>query len=151
MKFSLVLLIAALSLVVGASGASWYWLNFNAQLNNQGFVLRTQAAIVTKVAVLEHLRAGRIPDATTLLESLLDGDLVSASALARGGTTFSANANRALALEATARASSGYRPVDDKVHHSVQEAFRLVPGSLETLSVQPFAPQNQSRQGAPSQ
>ncbi len=149
MKKRWVALIALLSLAVGAGGASWYWLNFNAQFNNYAFVVRTQADVVTKVAVLEHIRAGRILDATNLLETLLDGDLIGAGALARDGTTFNANTARAVALESKARAASGYRPSDQSVHNAVQEAFRLVPGSLERTDAQPIIPPDPSRQAAP--
>ncbi|EEF26271.1 conserved hypothetical protein, partial [Ricinus communis] len=48
-------------------------------------------------------------------------------ALARDGTKFNANTGRALAIEFKARVASGYRPTDENVHNSVQEAFRLVP------------------------
>lgn len=106
-------------------------MNFNAQFNDHAHRLRTQADIVTTVAVLEHLRGGRIPDATGLLEVLLDGDLVGAAALVKDGHKLSANTTRALSLEANARALSGYRPADDNVHHAVQEVFRLVPDSVE--------------------
>jgi hypothetical protein len=115
MKKRWVALIAVLSLVLGAGCASWYWLNFNAQFNNHGFVVRTQADIVTKVAVLEHLRAGRVSDATNLLETLLDGDLIGAGALARDGTKFNANTGHAVMLESKARVGSGYRPTDENV------------------------------------
>jgi hypothetical protein len=149
MKKRWVALIAVLSLAVGAGGASWYWLNFNAQFNNYALVVRTQADVVTKVAVLEHIRAGRILDATNLLETLLDGDLIGAGALARDGTTFNANTARAVALESKARAASGYRPTDQGVHNAVQEALRLVPGSLERTDAQPIIPPDPSRQAAP--
>jgi hypothetical protein len=149
MKKQWVALIAALSLAVGAGGASWYWLNFNAQFNNYGFVVRTQADIITKVAVLEHLRAGRILDATNLLETLLDGDLISAGALARDGTKLNTNTARAVALESNARVASGYRPIDSTVHNAVEEAFSLVPGSIEPSEAQPIIPPDLSRKTAP--
>jgi hypothetical protein len=124
-----IVLIALVSLVVGVVGASWFWLNFNAQFTNYGFVVRTEADIVTKVAVLEHIRAGRIADATNLLETLLDGDLIGAGALARDGAKFNANTRRAAALEYQARAKSGYAPTDEGVRSAVQEAFRLLPAT----------------------
>jgi hypothetical protein len=149
MKKRWVILIAVLSLGLGAGGASWYWLNFKAQFNNYGFVVRTQADIVTKVAVLEHIRAGRISDATNLLETLLDGDLIGAGALARDGTQFNANTGRAVVLESKARATSGYRPTEDSVHSAVQEAFRLVPLSVKGAAAQPIIPPDLPRQAAP--
>jgi hypothetical protein len=149
MKKRWVVLIAVLSLVLGAGSASWYWLNFNAQFNNYWFVVRTQADIVTKVAVLEHIRAGRISDATNLLEILLDGDLIGAGALARDGTKFSANTGQAVVLEAKARAVSGYKPTDENVHNAVQEAFRLVPASITGPAAQPIAPRDAPQAARP--
>lgn len=147
MKKRWIVLIAILSCVVGAGGASWYWLNFNAQFNNYGLVVRTQADIVTKVAVLEYIHAGRVSDATHLLETLLDGDLISASALMRDGNKFNSSTGRAVALESKARVASGYRPADKNVYNAVQEAFRQVPGAIEGSAAQ--LP-DQSQQVAPS-
>ena len=73
------------------------------------------AACASKVSVLERLRAGRSEDATKLLETLLDGDLIGAGALARDGHNFNANARRAVALEIQARKVSGYEPADPNV------------------------------------
>lgn len=150
MKKRWVALITILSLVLGAGGASWYWLNFNAQLNSYGVFVRTQADIVTKVAVLEHIRAGHISEATNLLETLLDGDLIGAGALARDGTKFNANTGRAVLVESKARAASGYRPTDENVYNAVQEAFRLVPGTSGGAAAQYDSQPDLSRQAAPS-
>ena len=132
--------IALISLVVGVAGASWYWLNFNAQFTNHSLAVRTEADIVTKVAVLEHIRAGRIKDATNLLETLLDGDLITAGALAQDGTKFNANTRRAVGLEYQARVASGYEPADQNVRNTVQEAFRLLPAAADSAAAQPTAP-----------
>jgi hypothetical protein len=145
MKKHWVVLASVVSLAVGAGGASWFWLSFNAQFNTYALVSRTEADIVTKVAVLEHIRAGRISDATTLLETLLDGDLIGAAALARDGTRFSANTGRAVVLESKARTASGYTPADANVHIAVQEAFRLVPISLKGTAAQPGGPPDAAR------
>jgi hypothetical protein len=84
-----VAMIAAISalagLVVGAVSASWYWFDSNGQFMTSNLVLGTQADILAKVSVLEHMRAGRFEHATKLLETLLDGDLIGAGALARQG------------------------------------------------------------------
>jgi hypothetical protein len=138
-----VAMIAAISalvgLVVGGLGASWYWLDSNAQFMTSGLVLRTQADIITKVSVLEHIRAGRPEDATKLLETLLDGDLIAAGALARDGRKFNANARRAVALELRAREVSGYQPTDPSVRAAAQEAFRLLAAGVDGSGVQPGA------------
>lgn len=133
-------LIALVSLVVGVVGASRYWLNFNAQFTNHGLVVKTEADIVTKVSVLEHIRAGRIKDATKLLETLLDADLITAGALAQNGTKFNANTRRAVGLEYHARVASGYEPGDQNVRNTVQEAFRLLPATTDNAAAQPTAP-----------
>ncbi|MEO7324754.1 MAG: hypothetical protein ABIW82_07995 [Dokdonella sp.] len=145
MKKRWTVLIAFVSLIVGVSGASWFWLNFNAQFTNYGFVVRTEADIVTKVAVLEHIRAGQISDATKLLETLLDGDLIGARSLARDGTKFNANTRRAVALELQARAVSGYAPADENVRNAVQEAFRLLPAPSEGAAAQLAVPGDAAR------
>lgn len=133
-------LIALVSLVVGVAGASWFWLNFNAQFTNHGLAARTEADIVTKVAVMEHIRGGRIKDATNLLEILLDGDFITAGALAKNGTKFNANTRRAVELEYQARAASGYEPTAQNVRNAVQEAFRLLPATADSAAAQPTAP-----------
>jgi hypothetical protein len=131
MKKRWVAFIAVLSLALGVGCASWYWLYFYTQFKNYWLVARTQADIVTKVAVLEHIRAGRIPDATNLLETLLDGELISAAALALDGTKFTPNTGQAVALEMKARAVSGYAPIDEDVRGAIQDAFRLISAFLK--------------------
>jgi len=122
-------LIALLSLSIGAGGASWYWLTFNARLNTAELIAHTQANITTRIALLEHIQSGRIPEATKLLETLLDGDLINAGALAHSGIRFNSNTDRAVALEFQARTASGYRPEDDRVNDAVREAFDLMSAS----------------------
>lgn len=139
MKKRWTVLIAFISLAIGVASASWFWLNFNTEFTNHGFVVRTQADIITKVAVLEKIRAGRVTDATNLLETLLDGDLISAAALARDGTKFSENTRHAVELEIKARAVSGYAPTDENVRNAVQEAFRLLPATSEGAAAQSAA------------
>lgn len=141
MKKHWVALIGLVSLVVGVAGASWFWLNFNAQFTNHGLAVRTGADIVTRVAVLEHIRAGRIKDATSLLETLLDGNLITAGALAQDGTKFNANIGRAVGLEYQARVASGYEPADQNVRNAVEDAFRLLPAAAaSSAAAQPTAP-----------
>jgi hypothetical protein len=130
---------ALVGLVVGAFAASRYWLDFNAQFMTSGLVMRTQADLVTRVLVLRQIRAGRSGDATKLLEVLLDGDLISAGALARDGHKFDANVRRAVALELRAREMSGYEPADPNVRAAVQEAFRLLPEGVGASGGQPGA------------
>ncbi len=126
MKIRWVILIAVLSLVVGAGGASWYWTNFWSGFVRTGLVSRVEADLATKVAVLERLRAGKIEEAIRIQEILLDGDLIGAGALARDGTKFNANSRHAVELEAKARTASGYQP-NPSTRDAVQEALRLVP------------------------
>lgn len=121
-----VTLIAVVSFAAGIAGSSLYWMNFNAQFTRYGLVSQTEADIVTKEAVLEHLRDGRVPDSIKYLETLLDGDLVKAAFLARHGTEFDANTYRAVETEFKARAASGYLPSDLKVRKAVHEAFILL-------------------------
>ena len=139
-RFAMIAAISALGgLVGGAFGASWYWQNFYTQFMTSNLVLRTQADIITRVSVLEHIRAGRPENATKLLETLVDGDLIGAGALARDGHKFNANARRAVALELRARKVSGYEPTDPTVRAGVQEAFRLLHASADAVGAQPDA------------
>lgn len=135
MKKRWVVLIALASLSIGVAAASWFWIHFNAQFMSHGTRLKIEADLVTRVAVLEHLRSGRVAEATRLLEILLDGDLIAAMAFARDGATFSPNAGRAVALEAKARAESSYAPADENVRAAVQDALRLIPASTKASAV----------------
>ena len=137
--FLIAIAAATLGLVLGLVGASWYWLNFNSGFMTSSLVSRTQADLVTKELVLERLRAGRAEDATKLLETFLDGDLIGAGALARDGHKFNANARRAVVRELEARRLSVYEPSDPNVRAAVQEAFRLVPAGADAERTQPRA------------
>ena len=149
MKKRWIAVVAFASLVVGVVGASWFWLNFNAEFTNHGFVVRTQADIITKVAVLERIRAGKIAEATNFLETLLDGDLISAGALARDGTKFSENTRHAVDIEIKARAVSGYAPNDEGMRNSVQEALRRLSASPAGGVAQPTAPRGAPQAARP--
>jgi hypothetical protein len=141
-----VTIIAALSalagVAIGAFGASWYWTDFYARFMTYGLVARTEADIVSRVSVLEHMRAGRTEHATNLLEVLLDGDLIGAGALARDRHEFSANTRRAVALERRARQASGYEPADPNVRTAVHEALHLLSPSSGEGSGQTDAPES---------
>jgi hypothetical protein len=129
--------IAGLS--IGVSGASWYWLNFNGQLTTSSFATRTQANIITKVAVLEQLRAGQPKDAERNLQQLLDGDLIAVAALGRDGHVFGPSLYNALALEQAARHVGAYAPTDADIEASVAEAFGLAsPGKITEIPSPPF-------------
>ena len=126
-RMAIIAAVSALAgLVVGACGASWYLIGFNAQFMESNLALRTGSDIVSKVSVLEHLRAGRTEHAASLLEALLDGDLMTAGALAGVGHKFSPNAQRAAAVELIARQASGYQPIDPNVRAAVENALRLL-------------------------
>ena len=128
MKKRWVILCCLVSLIAGAGAASWYLLWFNGEFLKFGFASRTNAEIVTKVAVLELLRAGRNADATNLLEVLLDGDLIGASVVVRDGGKLTDNALRALVKERQGRAVTGYEPSDQNVRETVHAVlFRLTP------------------------
>ena len=141
---------ALVGLVVGAAAASWFWVGFNAQFMNSGLALRTQADVIEKVIVLEHIRAHRPADASKLLETLLDGDLITAEALARDGHKFNVNFSRAVALELHARKQSGYEADDPTVRAAVREAFRLLTSGVDAGGAQPIIAPDLSRQAAPA-
>lgn len=126
-----VILVASISgifgIMMGVLVASWAWLQSNSLFARVGAVAKTEAAIATKVELLEHLRSGRYKDATSQLEALLDGDLVGAGAFARDGVEFTPDTRKAIAVERRARAVSGYEPANATVSAAVQETFRLLP------------------------
>jgi hypothetical protein len=126
--------------VVGVIGASLFWLNFNGRFNMSNLSSRTQADIVTKVAVLERLRGDKYHEGVKMIETLLDGDLVTAGALVRNGYKLNSNAQRAIELECKARVVSGYEPADKTIRSSVQEAFRLFSADSGGISAQPVTP-----------
>ena len=130
----------AIGIVVGAAVGSWFWLSFNAAFMSAGLLTRYEADIVTKVAVLENLRAGRPEDATRLLETLLDADLMGAATFVQEGKKISANTRHAAELERRARVTSGYQPIDASVRTRVDEAFRLLPNAAVQGGAQPRAP-----------
>jgi len=94
-------------------------------------MLQTQTDIVTKVAVLEHLRSGQIEIGTKLLESLLDGDLLAAGALARSGRKFNKNMLVAVEKERLAREMSGYESPDATVASGAKDVLRTISRSAE--------------------
>lgn len=150
MKKRWIALIAFAFLMIGLGGASWFWLYFYGQFMNHSYLTKTEADIVTRVAALEHMRSGRTIEAVSLMETLLDGDLISAAALAREGSKFSPNTSRAVTLEMKARAISGYAPTDENVRSAVQDAFQLIAGSSPAeVAAQPIIPPDLSRQAAP--
>ncbi len=129
MKKRWVVLIALCSFGAGAGAGSWFWTDFYSRFMLSTLVLRTEADLVTRVALLESLRAGKVEEATAFEETMLDGDLIGAGALARDGTTFKVNTRHAVEREAKARAASGYLP-DPRYRDAVQEALRLVPAAV---------------------
>ena len=118
-------------LVIGVAGASQYWIDFYSRFNIANMMLQTQTDIVTKVAVLEHLRSGQIEIGTKLLESLLDGDLLAAGALARSGRKFNKNMLVAVEKERLAREMSGYESPDATVASSAKDVLRTISRSAE--------------------
>jgi hypothetical protein len=125
-----VVLIASFSCLVGiaagAVGASWYWERFYSEFIKYALAQRTQADIVTRVYVFQHIRAAEVQDATSNLENVLDSDFIAAAALARDGTKFNDNTRRAVEIERRSRIVSGYEPGTPGVKKAVQEAFHLL-------------------------
>lgn len=152
MKKRWVALIALVSLATGAAGASWFWFDFYAQLMAH-FMLTSNSQtvetdLVTRIEILEKIRAGRIPEATRYLEVLVDGDLMGAAALTRDGTEFGANLVKAVELEAQARAVSGYAPENADVRRSVEEALRLLRTASKETVVQSGVVKSQAAAGS---
>jgi hypothetical protein len=129
MKLQWVVVCCLASLIVGVGCATWFWQNFYTMFIAAGFEASTTAGIVTKVAVLERLRAGHNVDAVELLETQLDGDILSAGELLKEGHALSKNVARALAQERAARAVSTHAPPGQTVRDAVQSVFESLPTS----------------------
>lgn len=118
---------AIFGIMMGVLGTAMVWMQTTSNFSRIGTSARTEADIVTKVELLEHLRSGRYDDATRQLEALLDKDLTGAAESARIGNVLSSDTLKALETERRARGVSGYKPVSADVSAAVQEAFRLAP------------------------
>lgn len=62
-----------ISLFVGVLAASGFWVYFYLRFKAAAFDASTNVGTVTKVAVLEKLRAGQLADAISLQKMFLDG------------------------------------------------------------------------------
>ena len=143
--------LTAIALVsIGAAGSSWFWLHFYGAFMASSYLTRTEADIVSKVAVLEHIRSGQITEATQLLETLLDGDLISAASLSRDGAKFTEKTSQALALAMKARQTSGYVAADEEVRSAVDEAFRLVTAEPVNEAASLPSPSEELERAAPT-
>ncbi len=117
---------AIIGIITGMVCASAYWLQFGNVFARMAAAARTEAAILSKVSLLEHLRSGQVKDATAQLETQLDSDLIGAGSLVRNGVELSANLQHAVERERRARGITGYAPANARVGAEVEEAFRLV-------------------------
>ena len=124
-------LLASISVIfgimMGVLGTAWVLMQTTAEFARNGAVANTEAGIVTKEVLLEHLRSGRYKDATRQIETSLDNDLAGAMIFARDGVEFSQNTLKAIEIERKARGISGYEPHNATVTVAVEEMFRLVP------------------------
>lgn len=124
------ILIATISgifgLIMGIFVTALVSVQSNIMFTKLGPVAKTEAAIETKVELLEHLRSGRYNNATRQVEEWLDNDLIGAGTFARDGIEFSASTLKAVEKERKARGISGYEPANASVSAAVQEAFRRV-------------------------
>ena len=127
MKIRWVLLSGLPCLLAGVGATYEFVSNFCGQMRESFSALRTSASTVNRVAVLERLRAGKISDAVSLEESLLEGDIMSASAYGKDGHSLTKNAVKALALERQAMGGSGYEPGDLAVRKLVGEVLQSLP------------------------
>jgi|GEM_PF-3716640 len=90
-----------------------------------------QTDIVTKAAVLNHLRAGQTDSAAKLLEGLLDGDILAAGYLVRDGHTLNKNTIIAVEKERLAREVSGYESPNAAVAAEMKDAFQKISPTAE--------------------
>lgn len=115
-----------IGIITGMVCASAYWMQFGNVFARMAAATRTEAAILSKVTLLEHLRSGHVKDATAALETQLDSDLIGAGSLVRNGVELSSNLQHAVERERHARGVTGYEPQNAKLSAEVEEAFRLV-------------------------
>jgi len=120
-----------LGMMMGVLLASFAWLQSTGTFASTGALHKTEAAIASKVELLERMRAGRYGEATRELEAWLDHDLVGAYELARDGAQLSSDTLRAIATERSARGISGYQPENASVGAAVREALRMADAAGE--------------------
>lgn len=124
-------LLASISVIfgimLGVLGTAWVLMQTTAEFARNGALANTEAGIVTKEVLLEHLRSGRYKDATRQIETSLDNDLAGAMVFARDGVEFSQNTLKAIEMERKARGLSGYEPHNATVTVEVEEMLRLAP------------------------
>jgi hypothetical protein len=116
-----------LGILIGVSGMSLAWMQTTVTMPRLGSEVRTEVNIVTKVDLLNKLRAGRYADATMQMEGWLDGDLVKAAELVQSGGELSQSTLRAVEAERVARAVSGYESGNASVNAAVRQALAVVP------------------------
>jgi hypothetical protein len=137
-----ILLTASVSVIfgimIGVLGTAWVWMQTTTEFAKVGALAKTEADIITKVDLLEHLRSGQYNDATKQLEALLDMDLIGAAEFAREGIEFGSDTLKALETERTARKISGYEPVSSTVGVGVHDVFSLVPQSKIAMRSTPI-------------
>lgn len=144
MKKRWIALTALVFFTFGAASASWFWLDLNAKVMNGASLIKIESDISAKAAILERIRAGRIDEATNLVEIMLDGDFISAAALAQEGKRLSASTDLAILKEMKARANAGDVSADEDSCAAVQEAIRTLQPSLMGAD-QPAMPQGACR------
>ena len=116
MKRTLILLsISFASFVVGAITATYYLYDDR----SESLVLSHHADIAMNVGVLNEIKRGDIDKARTLLEILLDGEIIGLTGFVNNGNPHQKQALEAASIAANYRKHSSYQPEDESIRNHI--------------------------------
>ena len=107
--------------VIGAGAALWFGWSFLEQATIDNSIVKLQVGS----SILEKLSAGDSDSATSLINMVLDGELVFVASLAHSGRNIAPQTLRSIATVARIRKESGYVPANGEVRQLVDAALAL--------------------------
>ncbi len=117
----LVLISSVVGLIVGFGASTW----FTSSFLDYAAATSAAASIVVDGAALSSLSSGDAGKAISLIQTRLDGDLITIGAEAKRGFTLTPQVKGAIARLKQLREASGYAPADPGVRELVQETLSL--------------------------
>ena len=115
------LLAGALGLAAGIVCTAWFMSRFLTYAQGTSAV----ATLVVDGSAIRILQSGDIDAATRLLQSQLDGELITISSEVKAGYTLTPQGQKAIAQIRRLRESSGYEPSAPEVRAAVHDALSL--------------------------
>jgi len=115
------LVAGALGLAAGVVSTAWFMSRFLTYARATSSV----ATLVVDGATVKMLQSGDTNAATRLLQSRLDGELITIRSEVKAGYTLTPQGRKAIAQIRQLRESSGYEPADPEVRAAVHDALSL--------------------------